>query len=260
MTGLSLPESESVLGPERDLDDIDILTDEVTVAILENSLNDREGFRLLLEHSATPTRIRVVGATDSPEMCIELVRANLPDVALVDLRINGDDTAGIRVVEQVKRISPQTRVLVYTGFPTLLNFKQSIAAGADGFLNKEGQAMRLDEAVTRVARGESLYPRELLSQLMTFVEDHRLPREDVEALMRGPAYAPPTEREIEVLRLALAGKSLDDIASNLSIQRDTVKQHLKNLHKKWNVRTRADLLIVARTHFRRQIERDRTDQ
>jgi DNA-binding NarL/FixJ family response regulator len=258
MTDLPLPEPAPDPRPERDLDDADILTDEVTVAILENSLNDREGFRLLLEHATT--RIRVVGATDSPEMCVELVRTHLPDVALVDLRINGDDTAGIRVVEQIKRISPQTRVLVYTGFATLLNFKQSIAAGADGFLNKEGQAMRLDEAVTRVARGESLYPRELLSQLMTFVEDHRLPRDDVEALMRGPSYAPPTEREIEVLRLVLAGKSVDDIASGLSIQRDTVKQHLKNLHKKWNVRTRADLLIVARTHFRRQIERDRPDE
>lgn len=244
--------------PERNLDDADILADEVTVAILENSLNDREGFRLLLEHSATS--IRVIGATDLPDMCIEHVRVHLPDVALVDLRLNGDDMAGIRVVEQIKRISPQTRVLVYTGFPTLLNFKQSIAAGADGFLNKEGQAMRLDEAITRVAHGELMYPPELLSQLIAFVDDHRLPRDGVEALMRGPTYAPPTDREIEVLRLLLADLSYDEIAARLSIQRDTVNQHLKNLRKKWNVRSRADLALVARTQFRRLIEQDRSDE
>lgn len=171
----------------------------------------------------------VAEAADGLE-AVRLILEHQPDVVLLDLRMPG--LSGVDVMRQVRPKLPLVRFLVLTTYDTDEYIGPALAAGAQGYLLKDISPDELVRAVRSVARGGAALEPTIAARLL------------------GKMSEPATEdelsaRELEVLRLLVAGASNKAIAARLSLSEHTVKSHTSNIFGKLNVRTRAEAVAVA---------------
>lgn len=144
----------------------------------------------------------------------------LPDVCVVDIEMPGGD--GLTATRSIREAHPQVRVLIVTTFGRPGYVSRAIKAGAGGFVVKDTPAAELAEAVRRVHAGET-------------VVDPILARDSMAA---GPD--PLTPREKDVLREALTGARVADIAAALHLSQGTVRNHLSSAIAKTHTSTRGE--------------------
>ncbi|MGW0948393.1 response regulator [Streptomyces sp. NPDC002623] len=187
--------------------------------------------------------MEVVGEAGDGVRAVELCRALVPDIVLMDVRMPGYD--GIEATGRIVDAGLPTRVLVLTTFPDDEYVWRALRAGAHGFLLKRAAPERLVDAVRTVAGGESLLDpavtRPLVDRLVT---DERPARH--------PAGAPDrdrlrhlTSRERQILGLVAEGLSNAELAGRLGIAESTVKTHLKRILHKIGARDRAGAVVIA---------------
>jgi DNA-binding NarL/FixJ family response regulator len=131
------------------------------------------------------------------------------------------DMTGGDVLETLKRRQCPTRVIIYTGEPAADVLRQTIKAGAWGFISKSDEPPVLLDTISSVARGRVCFP---------YVDMDTLSKDPLEIL---------TTRERELLSALANGWSNLQIASRIGISQNTVKYHLKNLYDKLGVNNRA---------------------
>ena len=170
--------------------------------------------------------IEIVDQVDRGDELVAHALAHLPDVALVDIEMPGQD--GIDAAAELKRKMPDCRVLILTTFgkPGLL--RRAMAAGASGFMLKDARAEELAVAIRKTAAGER-------------VLDHKLA---AEALSEGDS--PLSARESEVLEASADGSSVIEVAGRLHLSEGTVRNHLSAAIQKLNARNRADAARIAK--------------
>ena len=205
----------------------------VTVALVDDHALFRGGLRdLLSEHGFT-----VVGEATTGEEAIELIAETAPDVAVMDVNMPG--IGGIQATRQINAASPTCRVLMLTVSPDDSDVNEAILAGACGYVLKDASEAEIVSAVGAAARGESLLSPPVASRLLDRIRD----ADDAhEAATAGP---PLTERELDVLKLIAQGKSNAEIADELVISVQTVKNHVSNLLAKLQVENRIQAAVVA---------------
>jgi DNA-binding NarL/FixJ family response regulator len=174
------------------------------------------GFRLLLAEQ--PWVERCLAARTAAE-ALELTRTLRPDLALVDLFLAGD--SGAELCQQIRRVSPHTRVLLISGAGRMAP-SAARAAGASGFISKESDAREVVAAARRVGFGMTMFAPKA---------------EQPEPLL--------TEREREVLEAIAAGATNREIAQQLFLSPHTVKEHTSALYRKLQVRNRAEAVQRA---------------
>ncbi|MET7073908.1 response regulator transcription factor [Trueperella pyogenes] len=170
--------------------------------------------------------IDVVGQTGRGEELVRLVEELHPDVALVDIEMPGMD--GIEATRQIVAALPQVACLIVTTFGRPGYLQRALDAGARGFVVKETPAEQLADMVRAVHAGQRVIDPALAT----------------EALFSGAN--PLTEREREILRLALNGGTVADIAARVYLSEGTVRNHLSAAIGKMGVRTRAEAARAAR--------------
>ncbi|MGV4301512.1 response regulator [Trueperella pyogenes] len=170
--------------------------------------------------------IDVVGQTGRGEELVRLVEELHPDVALVDIEMPGMD--GIEATRQIAAALPQVACLIVTTFGRPGYLQRALDAGARGFVVKETPAEQLADMVRAVHDGQRVIDPALAT----------------EALFSGAN--PLTEREREILRLALNGGTVADIAARVYLSEGTVRNHLSAAIGKMGVRTRAEAARAAR--------------
>jgi two-component system NarL family response regulator len=183
----------------------------------------REGLALLLNQQPG---ITVVGVAADGAAALQLCEDLMPDVLLVDLRMEG--VGGLAVVKQVADRFPTTRCLVLSGFDADEDVYQAVRAGAAGYLVKQALPGELAAAIQAVNRGEICIPPALAAKLAS-----RLSRPTL------------TERQEEVLNLIAEGMSNQEIADRLQIVEGTVKAHVKIILSKLGARDRTQAVSVA---------------
>jgi DNA-binding NarL/FixJ family response regulator len=209
----------------------------IRVAIADDQALVRAGLRLLLD---AEDQIEVVGEAEDGEEALALVRAECPDVVLMDIRMPRlDGLAATRAIVADPALDG-VRVLVLTTFELDEYVFEALRAGASGFLVKDTEPTELLRAVRVVAAGEAL-----LSPSVT----QRLIGEFV-AQPAGRAFAadaldPLTDREREVVALVAAGMSNEEIASELVISPATARTHVSRAMVKLHARDRAQLVVLA---------------
>jgi two-component system, NarL family, response regulator DesR len=169
--------------------------------------------------------IDVVAEVGRGDEVLAEVRRTAPDVCLLDIEMPGLD--GLAVAEQLAEVAPQCRTLIVTTFSRPGYLRRALDAGAGGFVVKDTPAKELAEAVRRVHAGLRVIDPALAT----------------ESLTHGPN--PLTEREQQVLREALSGVPVAEIATRVHLTAGTVRNHLSSAIGKTNTSTRAEAARLA---------------
>jgi DNA-binding NarL/FixJ family response regulator len=186
--------------------------------------------------------IRVVGAAIDGDDAVRQAVESRPDVVLMDL--NMPRRNGVQATAELRRVLPDTAVVVLTTFSDDEWVFSALQAGARGFLTKDAGADEIHRAITDVAAGHA--------QL-----DPSVQRRLLDALNGGDRFAvapvptPPddlTPREAEVLAHIAAGLSNAEIAAALFVSEATVKTHVNHIFTKTGLRDRAQLVGYAFRH------------
>jgi DNA-binding NarL/FixJ family response regulator len=168
------------------------------------------GFRLLLERQSWVERC--LAASTGAE-AVEVCHRVRPEVALVDMLLGSE--SGAEVCEEIRKVSPGTRVLLISGAGVISPFVAR-SAGASGFISKDWSAVDVVKAVRMVSLGTEVFA------------DH------------ASLDSPLSEREQEVLSLIATGSTNKEIAGHLHLSPHTVKEHTSAIYRKLGVRNRAE--------------------
>jgi DNA-binding NarL/FixJ family response regulator len=179
----------------------------------------------------------VVGEAADGWEAVSGVLQTLPDVALLDVSMPGFN--GIEVVCQLRAQGFRGRLLMLSMHSTSEHIRQSIAAGANGYLLKESAGSELVAAVKSVREGNRYLSRRISPDLLL-------------GLVKTPGYANPMDRlsvrEREVMQLVLEGKSSAEIATLISLSPKTVETYRSRLMTKLAVGNVVELVKWAVRH------------
>jgi DNA-binding NarL/FixJ family response regulator len=199
----------------------------VSVAVVDDNSVIRMGLRSLLE--ADP-RTHVVGEAGDGEAAVQLVRATLPDVVLLDVRMPRRD--GVSVVAEI-RVFSRVLMLTYSEAPDVV--RSALEAGADGYLvHGQFQPTDLVDSVLRIAEGSSVMSAPAIQAVRSALMAPVVPAEPVR-----PDVG-LSERELEVMELIAQGLTNGQIARQCYLSEKTVKNHVNHIFAKMDVRTRAE--------------------
>ena len=204
----------------------------ITVLIIDDHPLVREGVRNFLQRQRD---ITVVGEAGSGQEGLRLVAELVPDVVLMDLVMPEMD--GIETTRRLKRISPDSQVIVLTSFDDDQHILPAIRAGALSYILKDVGTAALADAVRKAARGEVTMTPQVAARVMRELRQGGQPSTQ--------AGADLSEREIEVLRLIAEGCSNTEIAERLVISEHTVKRHVSNILSKLHLADRTQAAVYA---------------
>ncbi|HEX9618001.1 MAG TPA: response regulator transcription factor [Anaerolineales bacterium] len=201
----------------------------IRVVIADDHPVARAGIRKFLEKEPD---IQVVAEASSGEEAIELVGELSPDVLLLDMELPG--MRGTEVARKLQEIKSPVRVLALSTYDNRQYILGLLASGAAGYLIKEEVPETIIQAVRGVARGEQGWVSRRVAAKMT-----------VWMQMDSTKDTELTEREVEVLRLVVAGKTNQEIGFALGISPRTVEKHVDSLYTKMGVNSRVEAAVSA---------------
>jgi DNA-binding NarL/FixJ family response regulator len=185
------------------------------------------GMRLVLVQQEWVERCVPATTGDEAE---DRARRYQPNVALVDLFVG--DESGTDIARRVRAAHPSTRVLLISGAGRI-SATAARAAGAAGFVTKDRSAAEIVEAIRRIGAGEDVF------------DAPPSPAGGAAANPGRPAHQRLTGRELEVLQLVAAGLTNAEIAAELRLSPNTVKEHASSMFRKLGARNRADAVVRA---------------
>ena len=205
----------------------------IKVLLVDDHKIVREGVRAFLH---TLAEIQVIAEADSGAAAVTAVEEHQPDVVLMDLEMPGD-VDGIAATRQIRKLRPQTQVIVVTSHHQDEYIFPAVRAGAISYLLKDVEPDELAAAIRKAAQGEAMLDSRVASRIVQELQGLR--KEDVNP------FTELSEREFDVLRLIAAGKSNAEIAETLVIGESTVKTHIGNILKKLHLDDRTQAAVYA---------------
>jgi two-component system, NarL family, response regulator DegU len=189
----------------------------------------RSGIRNLLEKAPG---IQVVGEASGGEEALQLAGSLKPDLLLLDMEM--PDLKGVEVAQRLRANGSTVRILALSAYDDKQYILELLASGASGYLVKEEVPEIIVEAVRGVARGEQGWvSRRVASQMADWIHTEE------------PGRMGLTAREMDVLRLVVAGKTNQEIGMALGISEKTVEKHLEGVFSKLGVASRVEAAVVA---------------
>jgi DNA-binding NarL/FixJ family response regulator len=214
----------------------------ITVLIVDDHPIIREGLRKLLEMEQD---IVVIAEAGTGQQALEIVRESQPDIVLLD--INLPNMNGLQVASQLKADRNRTGVVLLTAYDDEEQILHAMRAGASAYCPKDIETDRLLEVIRQVARGNYVIGGKVYNE--RGAQDWL--NEKVEALAgpyvvdNGEHFVPLSPREMEILRCVTRGLSNKEIAQELGISHQTVKNHMTSILDKLNVEDRTQAAVYA---------------
>jgi two-component system NarL family response regulator len=199
----------------------------------------RRGLEMVL--NSEPDIELVSEASDGAE-AVEKAGETLPDVVLMDIRM--PRSSGIEACRALKDVVPSAKIVMLTISDEEGDLFEAIRAGASGYLLKDIPLDEVADTVRAVDGGQSLINPSMAGKLLT--EFATLARREAAS---GPPQQVPapklTDREMQVLKLIARGMNNRDIAKELFISENTVKNHVRNILEKLQIHSRMEAVMVA---------------
>jgi DNA-binding NarL/FixJ family response regulator len=203
------------------------------VLIVDDHPAIREGLAGWISSQAD---LEVCGQADDAPEALELIRAERPDVVVVDIKLKTGD--GLDLIKRIKSHDDSIRMLVWSMYPDALYAQRALHAGALGYINKEHTTGRIVEAIRRVRDGKIYLCQETAEQLLG------------QSVGRAPRPAAAgleslSDRELEVFRGIGSGLSTSVIARQMHVSVHTVETHRQRIKRKLNLNTPGELSQAA---------------
>lgn len=202
-------------------------TMDTRVIIIEDDQTIREGFTYLINLS---DGLKMVSSYASYEEAEPQLTADYPDVILLDIELPGLN--GLEAISKIKKKYPSAHILILTVYENEQNIFKALRSGASGYLTKNTPSSKIIEAIKEVMHGGG----SLSASVAKLVIQSFRKNQDT----------PLTKRETQILEGIAEGKSRTRIASDLFIDKETVKTHIKNIYSKLDVNSKEDAIRIAR--------------
>lgn len=202
---------------------------QITVLLADDQTIIREGLRALLE--ANPD-IQVVAEAKNGLEAYEQTKTHNPQVVLMDVRM--PQMGGVEATRRIKQDFPNTAVLVLTTFDDDESILGAITHGASGYLLKDINGAKLADAIRDAMRGSVILPGNIAAKITKHIGRQGRPEPSLEDF---------TQREQDIIRLLMQGKSNQEIARTLFLTVGTVKNYVSQIYSKAGITDRANAIL-----------------
>lgn len=212
----------------------------IRVLLVDDQRLMRDGMRTLL--SLEPD-MQVVGEAGNGLEGVQAALGCRPDVVLMDIRMPGMN--GVEATREIRRVLPETKVLVLTTFDDDALVMEALTEGAAGYLTKDLPSEEIADAIRKVTAGGVIMPPTIAAKVVAELARRALPQatqQDRQAVQQ------LTDRELEVLKLLGEGFSNKEIAEALFITEGTAKNHVSSVIDKLGLRDRTQAALWAVRH------------
>jgi two-component system NarL family response regulator len=207
----------------------------IRVAVVDDQELFRRGLVMLV---GAEDDIEVVGEASDGEEAAALAEEKAPDVILMDVRM--PKVSGTEACVTIKQVAPSAKIIMLTMSDEEIDLYDAIKNGASGYLLKDASIDEVSQAIRLVADGQSLISpsmaAKLLEEFKTISRTGGKPEEIAPRL---------TDRELEVLNLVARGLNNREIARDLYISENTVKNHVRNILEKLQLHSRMEAVMYA---------------
>jgi DNA-binding NarL/FixJ family response regulator len=210
----------------------------IRTMIVDDHALFRRGLEMVLDGEPD---IELVGQASDGAEAVEKAAESLPDVVLMDIRMPRSN--GIEACRAMKEAAPSAKIVILTISDEEEDLFEAIRAGASGYLLKDIPLDEVADTVRAVHGGQSLINPSMAGKLLT--EFAALARRDDEERAQELPAPRLTEREMQVLKLVARGMNNRDIAKELFISENTVKNHVRNILEKLQIHSRMEAVMVA---------------
>ena len=201
-------------------------------------VDDQELFRRgLIMLLSSDSDIEVVGEAADGVTATDLAVTTAPDVILLDVRM--PRRTGVEACRAIKEAVPSAKIIMLTVSDEEADLYESVKNGASGYLLKDSSIEEVAQAVRVVNEGQSLISPSMAVKLIDEFKQMSKPERE-----QGPALK-LTERELEVLRLVAKGLNNREVAKELFISENTVKNHVRNILEKLQLHSRMEAVMYA---------------
>src|SRR6184192_3678923 len=209
--------------------------EKLKVLVVDDHALFRRGLQMVLRQEDD---IEVVGEASDGHEAVGKAQESMPDVILMDVRM--PRRSGIEATRQIKDLLPHVKILMLTISDEEADLYEAIKAGASGYLLKEISIEEVPDAIRSVWSGQSRISPSMASKLLS--EFAAMSQRSGDPKQLG---AKLTDREMQVLRLVAQGLNNKDIAEQLFISENTVKNHIRNILDKLHLHSRMEAVVYA---------------
>jgi two-component system NarL family response regulator len=214
-----------------------MVSEPIRVVIADDHVLYRRGLQMVVSQEVD---ITIVGEAGDGKEAVDRTVELLPDVVLMDVRM--PFTSGIEACQTIKAMVPSTKIIMLTMSDEESDLYEAVKAGANGYLLKDVPGEEIADGVRAVYHGDSLISPSMASKLLA--EFAQMSRRQGDRPL--PVGAPRlTDRELEVLRLVARGMANKEIAHELFISENTVKNHVRNILEKLQLHSRMEAAMYA---------------
>lgn len=205
------------------------MSNTVKLIIVDDHKIIRDGLKALIKPHK---EIEVVADMESGDQLLEYLKDNDADVILLDMHLPRKD--GIEITKELKPQYPGIKILIHTMSELIEEIEAVVKMGANGYILKTAGSDELISAIKLVAHGSSYFSNSVMNSFIKSALDNRVnPLRDV------------TPTELIVLNHIYQEHNHDQIAEAMGISKGTVKNHLRNMFRKLNVKSEVGLVKYA---------------
>jgi DNA-binding NarL/FixJ family response regulator len=208
----------------------------IRVLVADDHALFRRGLEMVL---AQEPDFKLVGEAADGAEAVTRAAELLPDVILLDVRM--PKCSGIEAAAAIKEVAPVTKIIMLTISDDEADLYEAIKAGATGYLLKEISIDEVASGIRAVHGGQSLISPAMASKLLTEFAS-MIKKGDSRDRVPAPRL---TDRELQVLKLVARGLNNREIARELFISENTVKNHVRNILEKLQLHSRMEAVFYA---------------
>ena len=218
---------------------MNVTAEVIRVLIVDDHALYRRGLLTVLE---TEDGIEVVGEAADGVEAVDQAEETLPDVIVMDVSM--PKRGGIDACRVIKQRVPSARILMLTSSDDEANLFEAVRAGANGYLLKDVPPRRSPPASAACYHGQSLLSPMMASKLLDGVRADQ-PARHAPGADPGLELPRLTDRELEILQLVARGRLNREIAAELFISENTVRNHIRNILDKLQMHSRMEAAMYA---------------